>query len=211
MSTRFHAARPALAVLLFVAAATPPLSAGRLVDRLVVRVYDLTGLPAAIRVRAVDVARAIVGDVGLIADWQDCTATAAQRRCAPARGADDLVVRIVAGATPGADDRPATLGYAVVEPGTGAGALATIFVGRVEHVARRSGGARGDLLGRAIAHEVGHLLLGTNRHAATGLMRERWTDQEIVRNRREDWLFSSSDRGRLRDQWPAVDAVAGGP
>ena len=32
----------------------------------------------------------------------------------------------------------------------------------------------GKILGHAIAHEVGHVLLGTNGHSVGGLMRARW-------------------------------------
>jgi hypothetical protein len=29
-------------------------------------------------------------------------------------------------------------------------------------------------------------------------MRETWTDQELSRNRPEDWLFAATERGQLR-------------
>jgi hypothetical protein len=54
------------------------------------------------------------------------------------------------------------------------------------------------LLGRAIAHEIGHLLLRSNAHAESGLMREVWTAEQVVRNRREDWTFSPGQSGDLR-------------
>jgi hypothetical protein len=45
-------------------------------------------------------------------------------------------------------------------------ALADLFVARA--------------LGRALAHEIGHYLLGTARHTPHGLMRERFTPQELL-------------------------------
>ena len=51
------------------------------------------------------------------------------------------------------------------------GVLATIFVDSVELIASLSEIDATLLLGRAIAHELGHLLLGTNAHSVRGLMR----------------------------------------
>jgi hypothetical protein len=49
-----------------------------------------------------------------------------------------------------------------------------------------------------MAHEIGHLLLGSTAHSATGLMREVWTDEELQRNRPEDWVFAEPQRNLLR-------------
>jgi len=56
----------------------------------------------------------------------------------------------------------------------------------------------GELLGRAMAHEVGHLLLGTREHAAAGLMRGKWTSRELKTNRGADWQLSRGEAASLR-------------
>jgi hypothetical protein len=94
---------------------------------------------------------------------------------------------------------PTALGVSIVEGSTRAGALATVYLDLVESVARRTGIDVHALLGRAAAHEVGHLLLGSNHHSTTGLMRETWTDRELGRNDQRDWLFGASDRSQLRE------------
>jgi hypothetical protein len=76
--------------------------------------------------------------------------------------------------------------------------MATVFHDQVEAVARRTGVARSELLGRALAHEVGHLLLGVRGHSRTGIMRAVWTDDELTRDRPDDWLFASADRQKLQ-------------
>jgi hypothetical protein len=53
------------------------------------------------------------------------------------------------------------------------------------------------LLGRAIAHEIGHLLLATNTHAPSGLMRELWSHDELQRARREDWVLQPLDAAAI--------------
>ena len=60
------------------------------------------------------------------------------------------------------------------------GVLATVFVDRTRGLA---GDLRIDhdaLLGRTIAHELGHLLLATTAHAKVGLMREAWSREELA-------------------------------
>jgi hypothetical protein len=56
----------------------------------------------------------------------------------------------------------------------------------------------GRLLGRAIAHEIGHLLLGTSGHANRGLMRARWLTGELQRDWPLDWILSAPEGSRMR-------------
>jgi hypothetical protein len=88
------------------------------------------------------------------------------------------------------------LGFAAVGDESRAGILATVYYESVETVARSSGLTISRLLGRAIAHEVGHLLLPGGGHSPSGLMRAPWAHQELMENRQEDWVFSPRD-GRL--------------
>jgi hypothetical protein len=76
--------------------------------------------------------------------------------------------------------------------------MATLFFEQVITVAERAAVDPSELLGRALAHEVGHLLLGVTGHSPSGLMRAVWTDAELARNRPADWLFAPSDVRRLR-------------
>jgi hypothetical protein len=90
------------------------------------------------------------------------------------------------------------LGVAVINPVTLSGEMATVFHEQVRTVARRSGVDNAELLGRALAHEIGHLLLRARTHSPTGLMRGIWSIAELTQNRREDWLFAPADRRRLQ-------------
>ena len=107
------------------------------------------------------------------------------------RSRDSLSIRGTVG------DRDLQLGFAAVDPAIHVGVLATIFYDRVQIVATRGGLESGELLGRAMAHEVGHLLLRAAGHSRTGLMRAVWADAELTENRREDWVFSPQDRRQL--------------
>jgi hypothetical protein len=169
-------------------------------DGLTIRVYDMANVDPRERASAIEQANAILADAGVAVDWRDCgrRADGESGGCEVHRGRADLVIRVMHGGLESDTEMAHALGFSVVEANTGAGALATVFVNRVEPVARRAGADRATLLGRTIAHEVGHLLLGTNGHSEDGLMREMWTDMEVARNRREDWVFAPEDRQRLR-------------
>src|SRR5262249_54227570 len=80
----------------------------------------------------------------------------------------------------------------------GAGTLATIYADRVAWLAGEAGADMPTLLGFAIAHEIGHLPLGTNAHSGTGLMRALWSRAQLRRNDTADWLFGRSEAARMR-------------
>ena len=63
-----------------------------------------------------------------------------------------------------------TLGIAA-QPEKGTTASATVFYDRVVELARRLGIFLEVVLGHAITHEIGHLVLGSYSHSPTGLMR----------------------------------------
>lgn len=170
-----------------------PASAQTYAGHLAVRFYDFSALDKSVRAAALDEARAIVADAGVNADWHDCPRT---EGCAPEAG--ELIVRVVRETGEHGIEWQRALGFAVIDPAAGSGTLATIFVNRVEDSARHAGSDLALLLGRAIAHEVGHLILRTNAHADEGLMRAIWTEQELARNVHHDWVFASSDRRQIR-------------
>jgi hypothetical protein len=189
----------------------PEAAAGDSGQVVVIRVYDGAHTDDTTRAAAIRTASAILAETGLSAEWHDCTGDAERRHCDHLREARTLIIRIVPTLVPGTlasrgsietlakgDAAGLILGFAVVESPTGAGALATVFMDRVQAVAQRTAVPQSALLGRAIAHEVGHLLLATNAHSRSGLMREVWTDMELVLDRRNDWLFAPSDRSTLQ-------------
>lgn len=198
------------ASILALAAAAPVGAQVTATPRVSIRVYDSATTGEEQRASAILTASAIVGETGVHAAWFDCTGDSQSPGCGRVNADRELIVRIAPTAAPGTivsrgsiesrSVRSAAgliLGFAVVEPSTGAGALATIFLDRVSAIAHRTAVPSAALLGRAIAHEVGHLLLGTNAHARSGLMREVWTDAELMLDRPEDWLFAEPERAAL--------------
>jgi hypothetical protein len=171
---------------------------------IIIRIYDTGAAPPDLRAAAIRAAAAILEEAGVAAAWHDCT-DGLTTACQTPRSPRDLIVRIMptAGAShiPGAaelhanvGDSDLPLGFAVVDPSTRTGAMATIFQDQVLMVARRNGADASELLGRTLAHEVGHLLLRAMGHSRTGLMRAVWTDAELITNRHDDWVFTSHER-----------------
>jgi hypothetical protein len=117
----------------------------------------------------------------------------------------EIIVRISRG--PGGRDGGDTLGNATVDKRVSRGSLATLYFDRVVAQASAAGADPGILLGRAAAHEIGHLLMGTTAHAPHGLMRARWSRTELQRQFQRDWLFSANDAERMRRQVAVRDRV----
>jgi hypothetical protein len=167
-------------------------------ERLCIRIYDIAGVDAKDRGRAVKRAGEIIRGTKVPVQWRDCSpkAFAADPACATPPAAGEFIVRLVKGAA--GDAR--TLGEAFVDTAKGTGVLATVFVDRVEAFAAAAKTDVLSVLGRVIAHEIGHLMLGSNDHADTGLMRATWSHETSSRDRKEDWQFSRSELARIRQR-----------
>jgi hypothetical protein len=181
-----------------------------ILDSLTVRIYDNAGVLAAGRARAIKRANDILGRADLAVEWRDCPASGVLARgaCAAPPRAGELAVRLVR--SPKDDPHPRALGTALIDKTTGTGTLATVFVDRVADMARQGQQDPWTMIGSVMAHEIGHLLLGTNSHSDSGLMREIWTVKDLTRNRPDDWLFSRAQRDELR-QWRLSHRTAPAP
>jgi hypothetical protein len=171
----------------------------------VIRVYDIATTDAAARSSAMRTASNAIASAGIAVTWRDCSRGGAAHPCRTVRDAGDLVVRIM----PGQGPAEVELGFAPIDPGGRATVIATVYYDLVQRVARRTGLDAHELLGRAIAHEIGHLLLRAPGHAHSGLMRPLWTDAELAQNRPGDWTFSEAERGRVQAVARDADASAG--
>ena len=65
-------------------------------------------------------------------------------------------------------------------------------------LAHQAGADSRALLGRAIAHELGHLLLATTTHGPVGLMRALWSQDEVRRGFALDWAFAPTEIAAMR-------------
>ena len=166
---------------------------------LTVRVYQKAGLPPALEQRALAEAETVLR-AGLVdVRWHDCAGPESSPICTVPPGPSELLLVVRAG--PPCQDTAAALGEAVVVRRAG-GVLATVNVNCVTWLATAARTDVAVLLGRVVAHELGHLMMRTSSHTRRGLMRAYWTPQEVRRNQAADWAFTAEDVGAMRELPP---------
>jgi hypothetical protein len=167
-----------------------------------VRVYNYAQVPSGVLVHAEREASRILSAAGVNTTWLDCLnprseaqagstlgklALETNKKCdEPERGAV-VLLRIVPYTAPASAVPDTMFGFATGRD------MASVFYERVKDLAwgaDKDGNEIPLILGNVIAHEVGHLLLGTNSHSPAGIMCANW-DQEYVRQAlRGHQLFS---------------------
>lgn len=168
------------------------LAAAAAVLTITVRVYDLYGVPADQRAKALALAGETLARANVSATWIDCSRderTAPPPVCAERLQKGDIVLRLQGSSARGAH----ILGTAVVQDG-GPNVLASIYAESIAARSAKTGVPRPVILGRVTAHEIGHLLLGTNSHTPTGLMRAAWN---LRIPHPSEWQFTDDDVARI--------------
>jgi hypothetical protein len=94
----------------------------------------------------------------------------------------------------------------------GEGCYSDIFYDRVMELHVDWTVSLADTLGNVMAHELGHLLLGSNSHSGMGIMRAHWQNEELRRLSRGGLWFTNeqADRmtGKLNRARPAGELAA---
>ena len=177
------------------------MSTAAVVITLAIRLYDNAGLDEADRTAAIATAAEILLASNVPTSWPQCGTPAPRPAgaapCDRPMGPGEVAVRIVRGNRDAIVNGDLALGYSLIDPRMRGGVLATIYLDRAEWIAADAGVPASLVVGRAIAHEVGHLLLGTREHSATGLMRAIWLRQTFEQNRPDDWLFTFAERAAM--------------
>jgi hypothetical protein len=175
---------------------------------LTARFYTIADVPAGDRVTATQVTANILHAAGIDILWVNCDDRVSAHRhltrneCMTPPNPDEVIVRWVsAQISPDRLNRSGAdrLGDAYVDTSAASGTLATVYVDRVALMARSAGLDTGTLIGRVMAHEIGHLLLGTANHQPSGLMRAEWSTTLLQRRIANDWRFSTRDAASARE------------
>ena len=119
----------------------------------------------------------------------------------------DLMLRLV-DRLPSAGERIVALGESMLDREQRSGVLMTIDVFPVRTVAGQTFTAISTLLGRAIAHEIGHLLLGSSEHPRLGLMRALWSHDELRGLKPAHWGFSGREAAHMRQTFKGKSRTA---
>jgi hypothetical protein len=144
-----------------------------------VRLYDQAQVPATVLHSAMNETSRLFRAAGIRISWERPSAEAPEDQgtdqtayvCQRPDERPYLAVRLIR-RTP-ANVYPGALGYSL--PLAHSGAHVVIFYDRVEELPQWVNTAAYVILGHAMAHELGHVLLGSTEHALGGLMQARWT------------------------------------
>ena len=143
------------------------------------RVYDYAQANRATLAAAEREASRILAQAGVTAQWQDCPTSHDARKNFSGCGAvqpDDYIVSILPNAMA---DKLGNTGDTFGVAGGGESHRAAIFYGRISERAGGDTTAMDMLAGRVMAREIGSLLLGTNASSRTGIMKPRWTSDDL--------------------------------
>jgi hypothetical protein len=194
----------------------PASAAEVLWTEVIVRVYDGTGAAPDARRRALEIAGSIVSGASVEVVWRTCTGSArhasAHSRpdpCSSPLAAGELALRIASSGDVFDNDRTTVpLGEALIDTRARAGVFATVYADRVNWMAGQTGVDPHELLGRAIAHELGHLLMATSAHGTKGLMRPVWSPSEVRRQQKHDWSFEPQEIAAIKARARKAAALA---
>jgi len=146
-----------------------------------VTVLDYADVPAATMSDAQEVFTAIYRKTGGRVVWRVETRVwqpGERVRLADVPG--DIVLRICSEEmAKGLTRRESLMGYVQPVAENELARVATVFYHRVEELKGATGSATSQVLGAALAHELGHLLLGKGAHSRAGIMRCPWDTGEL--------------------------------
>lgn len=147
--------------------------------QITVNVYNDARVPEPVLAKAKREAAGIFHRAEVKIMWIDCSSLRGQgatdSACGNPMDRSHLAVRIVPWSSTSGG---AVFGIAFLSP-EGTGAYSDVFYDSVAKLHEEWHASIPTLLGHVIAHEVGHLLLGTNAHSRTGIMRSKWQGEEL--------------------------------
>jgi hypothetical protein len=158
-----------------------------------VRVYQSTDVTTDVLRAALNVAEATFAAASVTVVWQVCGPS----ECNTPPSPSERLVRLVR-APKGVKQDVRCLGDALIDVQKGTGILATVYVDRVLALVQSLDVDYRTILGRTIAHELGHLLMATNAHSTSGLMRELWSPDELQASRADDWALRPVDIAAIK-------------
>jgi hypothetical protein len=150
--------------------------------RITVTVYNRSKLPDDSLTAGQSVALELLRRAGVESVWIKCpirSTPAANRECRQPPSPTRLTLTVVPHWV-GDHHHPRshTLGLAL-EGEQGFGSYCYVFQQRLDELAGATHVHPARLLGHAMAHEIGHLLKGSNSHSPRGLMSEHWYINEL--------------------------------
>jgi hypothetical protein len=174
-----------------------------------VSVYNDAQVPPDILARAEDQAAKIFLRVRLEVTWLLCTHTNSRARPQPVTvWTSQPTSRYGSSVIHQAPLAIARSGVAFLSP-DGTGRYSDVFWKRTQSLHASSNVDLGGILGSVIAHEMGHLLLGSNAHAISGIMRPHWESGELHRIAMGTLMFLPAESKRMHESAGSILIATG--
>jgi hypothetical protein len=165
-----------------------------------ISVYNDAGVPLDVLQRAEDEASRVFRQAGIQVQWLNCLVPAvseeASSACREAVFPEHLHLRIVRKSL---GLKGETMGISF-QTDDGRGCYADLFYEPMEDLRRSDGTDVASLLGYVAAHEIGHLLLGTNSHAVAGIMHAHWTAGELASTKTGEMVFLAKESRQMKER-----------
>jgi hypothetical protein len=188
------------ATIFFMSILTATLAHAESAATVVIRTYNYAAVPPSELTAARSEAAHIFSTAGIALGWTECRVPGGHEGTSctePLLVGRDLMLRLVE-RTPSSGDRIVALGESMLDREQRGGVLMTVDLFPVRSVAGGASTSWSILLGRAIAHEIGHLLLGSAEHSRMGLMRALWSHDELRGLKPAHWRFSAREVAQMR-------------
>jgi hypothetical protein len=174
--------------------------------QLTVAVYNDADVPPEVLHRAEERAASIFARADFDLVWVHCLRANPEDAltCKQTDLPGHLALRIVPDAARSTTDT--VFGVAFLSR-DGTGKYCDVFWKRAKDLSAVSNLDLGSILGSVMAHEMGHLLLGSKAHAVSGIMRGRWEGEERRRIAMGTLLFTPQQAKRMRRNTGRVETA----
>ncbi len=168
--------------------------------QITIRIRDYAQSNPLVRQHAEEAAGNILQEAGVAARWIDCPIDSSSTGDSSSTWSPlDFVVNLLPySMSERLHQGGGVLGFALEASGKDFGFIAWVFYDVAKDRAAEHQQDLGELLGDAIAHELGHLLLGTNSHSGWGLMSAFWSGNQLRRASQGGLAFSDREAERIQ-------------
>ena len=189
--------------------------------KITVMVYNYAALSPDVLADAEWQAATIYEHAGIAITWLDCPLSRGSAALFPACrvqiGTTKLAVRFLRQAPASKPTRyEHAYGLAIMPEDGSVAEIANVFTeeaGQLTDQFDATSGANlrsGVLLGFVVAHELGHLLLGSRSHSAFGIMRAKWYGKDLKLIAQHTMTFTPAEVAKMRENVEARMAAKAG-
>jgi hypothetical protein len=166
---------------------------------LTVIVHNYADVGVPMLERAQREAARILGTAGAEVKWVNCRNNVeTSPLCGKRPDSTELVLDLLPAGTSRRGTSEGALGYAIPPKSSTFGSYAGVLFDRVERLSVRSV-SKSVVLGHAMAHELGHLLLEPGWHAPSGIMMSEWHRKELHKAAQGNLVFRTADRRTIEE------------